>query len=48
MSTGAPESVELTLLGSSKKAQEKVQEELARICGLPEENVRITEKEAEQ
>lgn len=46
--TGAPESVELTLLGSSKKDQEKVQEELARICGLPEENVRITEKEAEQ
>ena len=31
-----------------KKDQEKVQEELARICGLPEENVRITEKEAEQ
>ena len=40
--------MELTLLGSSKKEQEKVQEELARICGLPEENVRITEKEAEQ
>ena len=31
-----------------KKGSEKVQEELARICGLPEENVRITEKEAEQ
>ena len=46
--TGAPESVELTLLSSSKKDQEKVQEELARICGLSEENVRITEKEAEQ
>ena len=46
--TGAPESVELTLLGSSKKDQEEVQEELARISGLPEENVQITAKEAEQ